>query len=703
MDKFKVGTRLGLAFCLVLVITVFLAIIGMARLGALKSASHDLVEVQVQRSTLAHQWEASININWVRAVASMRSADAGYVDVLQKEMDATTKSISEIQKKLETLVQDDAGKALMADVAKSREAYRNARAELLKKKKAGEDVAPLIDHDLRPIAETYLKALAAFSQQTEKALTSSQEETISVGATGQWILGVGAAVAVVLGLALAILSTRSITVPIRRAVASAQAMASGDLASDIRVEGNDETAQVLQALSEMRGSLARIVGSVRQGSQAVATASAEIAQGNNDLSARTEQQASALEQTAASMQELGATVKQNAESARQANQLASSASTVAIQGGEVVGQVVDTMRGINESSRRISDIIGVIDGIAFQTNILALNAAVEAARAGEQGRGFAVVASEVRALAGRSAEAAKEIKNLINASVERVEQGTVLVDKAGETMTEVVSSIRRVTDIMGEISAASNEQNQGVAQVGEAVGQMDKTTQQNAALVEQMAAAAGSLKAQAQELVQTVAVFKLAGNESVYRPVPAPDMAPAAAIASAPRAIAPSAPKPLPAGGSRGDSDGLGINLDNAIKAHADWRTKLRAAASKHEKLDAETIARDDCCEMGKWLMGKGSAKFASQPTFVSLVAGHKAFHQEAGKVARAVNQGSGDVDAMLESGTAFSNASNEVTRLVVQLKREIAKPASPALKAPPPKVMDRVASAAADGEWETF
>lgn len=241
----------------------------------------------------------------------------------------------------------------------------------------------------------------------------------------------------------------------------------------------------------------------------MASASAQIAQGNHDLSARTESQASALEQTASSMEELSATVRQNADNARQANQLAQNASTVAVEGGEVVGRVVDTMKGINESSRKISDIIGVIDGIAFQTNILALNAAVEAARAGEQGCGFAVVASEVRSLAGRSAEAAKEIKGLINDSVLRVEQGTALVDQAGVTMTEVVSSIRRVTDIMGVISAASNEQSLGVAQVGEAITQMDQATQQNAALVEEMAAAAGSLKSQAQELVQTVAVFKL--------------------------------------------------------------------------------------------------------------------------------------------------------------------------------------------------
>jgi methyl-accepting chemotaxis protein len=258
----------------------------------------------------------------------------------------------------------------------------------------------------------------------------------------------------------------------------------------------------------MQANLARIVGSVQQGSEGVASASAQIAQGNNDLSARTEQQASALEQTAASMEQLSSTVQQNADTARKANQLAMNASSVAVQGGAVVGQVVQTMKGINDSSRKIFDIISVIDGIAFQTNILALNAAVEAARAGDQGRGFAVVASEVRSLAGRSAEAAKEIKSLIGASVERVEQGTTLVDQAGTTMTGLVESIKRVTDLMSEISAASSEQATGVSQVGDAVAQMDQVTQQNAALVEEMAAAASSLNAQAGELLQTVAVFK---------------------------------------------------------------------------------------------------------------------------------------------------------------------------------------------------
>lgn len=294
----------------------------------------------------------------------------------------------------------------------------------------------------------------------------------------------------------------------------AQVVGASDLSQTISVATHD-THSLMASLKSMQEGLSQVVIRVRQGSERLAMASADIAQGNQNLSARTESQASALEQTAASMEQLGVTVKQNADNAAQANKLALQASTVAAQGGQVVSQVVETMKGINASSRKIADIIQVIDGIAFQTNILALNAAVEAARAGDQGRGFAVVASEVRLLAGRSAEATKEIKQLINASVERVEQGTALVDQAGSTMQEVVSSIRRVTDIMGEISAASHEQSLGVAQVGEAVTQMDQATQQNAALVDEMAAAASSLKSQAQQLVQTVAVFKLNDNETL--------------------------------------------------------------------------------------------------------------------------------------------------------------------------------------------
>jgi len=308
---------------------------------------------------------------------------------------------------------------------------------------------------------------------------------------------------------------RSLSASLRQANAAALAVSQGDLTHPIEVHGRDEIAELMQSMARMQDGLVELVSHVRRGSEGVSTASSEIAQGNNDLSARTESQASNLEETAASMEELDSTVKQNAENARQANQLAQSASQVALHGGEVVAQVVDTMRGISEASHKISDIIGVIDGIAFQTNILALNAAVEAARAGDQGRGFAVVASEVRSLAGRSAAAAKEIKALIGTSVERVEQGTVLVDQAGNTMTEVVTSIQRVTSIMGEISAASSEQSAGVSQIGEAVMHMDQVTQQNAALVEQMAAAASSLRVQAQDLVQTVSVFRLAEGASL--------------------------------------------------------------------------------------------------------------------------------------------------------------------------------------------
>jgi methyl-accepting chemotaxis protein len=300
---------------------------------------------------------------------------------------------------------------------------------------------------------------------------------------------------------------------LRARVAQAQTVADrvkeGDFSVSVVDNDADEFSPLLSALGSMQVSLTEVVAQVRENAEGVATASAEIAQGNQDLSQRTEEQAAALEQTSATMSELGSTVQKNAESARQANHLAQGASSVAAQGGEVVGKVVTTMEGISTSSRKIGDIIGVIDGIAFQTNILALNAAVEAARAGEQGRGFAVVASEVRSLAQRSAEAAKEIKSLINSSVEQVEQGTVLVDQAGKTMGEIVASIQRVSHIVAEITSASDEQSSGIEQVADAVGQMDRVTQQNAALVEESAAAAKSLKGQADQLVQAVAVFKL--------------------------------------------------------------------------------------------------------------------------------------------------------------------------------------------------
>ena len=514
MNNLKIGTRLGLAFGLVLLITAAIATLGVWRLAVLKDASVHIANVEMERNALAQEWKAAIDLNWVRASASLKATDEGYVQSLSADMTATSQVASEAQKKLEALVDDARGKELLERVAATRSAYVGARAKLLERKKAGEDVFALVDSDLKPLANAYLQSLADVADNTRKQLKEFETTNIASAEVSQWTLALGAVASMVLGALFAWWTARSVVVPVQRAVHTADEISQGNLSQNIQADGRDEMAQLLRSLGAMQLNLARIVGHVRSGSESVATASQEIAQGNHDLSARTEQQASALEETAASMEELNSTVRQNADNARQANQLAQSASTVAMRGGEVVGQVVGTMKGIHDSSNKIADIIGVIDSIAFQTNILALNAAVEAARAGEQGRGFAVVASEVRSLAGRSADAAKEIKTLISDSVERVNAGTTLVDQAGATMAEVVGAIRRVTDLMGEISAASSEQSQGVAQVGEAVTQMDQVTQQNAALVEEMAAAASSLNNQAQDLVSTVAFFKLSAEQA---------------------------------------------------------------------------------------------------------------------------------------------------------------------------------------------
>ncbi len=429
-------------------------------------------------------------------------------------------------RKLNLATKDDVAlpgteRQLVSEISRVESLYGPVALDIVKLALDGkkEEAIAKMNAECRPLLASLLKITNEYqafaSKQSDLSVATASADYAQIRLLLLSVSVVALAIAVGLGLVITRGLVGSLGGEPNTATEIARAVAQGDLTFPVILKKGDESSLMAQ-LQMMQQSLFKVVSNVRSSAEGVSTASSEIAQGNQDLSGRTEQQASALEETAASMEQLSSTVKQNAESAAQANQLAVSASTVAVQGGEVVKRVVETMKGINDSSKKIADIISVIDGIAFQTNILALNAAVEAARAGEQGRGFAVVASEVRNLAQRSAAAAKEIKTLIDNSVSQVEQGTALVATAGATMTEVVTSIRRVTDIIGEVSAASGEQSQGVAQVGEAITQMDQVTQQNAALVEESAAAASSLSTQAQELLKVVSVFRLAttGNES---------------------------------------------------------------------------------------------------------------------------------------------------------------------------------------------
>ena len=511
LKNLKIGTRLALGFGTVLLLAVAVSVVGVSRLAALNSdlgfVGSDRVPKVVQLSEIVDD----VNLVARELRNSIIFRDEQKVAAAIETVLAAQARSDKVFETLAASITSEEGKRRVAAVTEARAQYMPTQHRFIEMVRAGEkdSATGLLQTQVRPTQMAYMKALEGLKElQLELIMKSVQagEDDYHQARTLMFLL---LAAMVGLGVLLAWWITRSITGPISTAVEVAERVAQGDLGSRIEVSSNDETGRLLTALKAMNQNLVGIVSTVRNSSDSIATGSAQIASGNADLSQRTEEQASALEETAASMEQLGSTVKQNADNARQANQLAMSASTVAIKGGEVVGQVVETMKGINDSSHKIADIISVIDGIAFQTNILALNAAVEAARAGEQGRGFAVVASEVRSLAQRSAEAAKEIKSLINASVERVAQGTLLVGQAGTTMDEVVTSIRRVTDIMGEISSASTEQSQGVSQVGEAVSQMDQVTQQNAALVEESAAAADSLRQQAQQLVSAVAVFKM--------------------------------------------------------------------------------------------------------------------------------------------------------------------------------------------------
>ncbi|MBC7685184.1 MAG: HAMP domain-containing protein [Bdellovibrionales bacterium] len=511
-SNLRIGNRLFIAFSVVLLLMAIMLGTSLWELARIADGKNTMAAAN-NKASLAKEWLEGIATNSVRTLAKVNSTDREDEKYYDGEMKAVSAHVTTVQKELESLVESAQGKQLLKNVADQRKRYVGARDETFKRKAAlgavDADLKAYVQTTLLPEMKKYVSSVQAVVAYQEQLFTSTSGEIDMLNKNAQRLLvalGVGA---IVCGAAFGVFLTRSITRPLSSAVALAQQVASGDLTAEINVTSRDEVGDLLSALKVMNQSLLKTVTEVRSGTEAISTASREIAAGNLDLSSRTEEQASSLEETASSMEELTGTVKQNADNARQANVLAVSASEVAVRGGTVVSEVVDTMASINASSRKIVEIIGVIDGIAFQTNILALNAAVEAARAGEQGRGFAVVASEVRNLAQRSAAAAKEIKHLINDSVSKVDAGGKLVDQAGATMAEIVHSITRVTDIMSEIASASREQTVGIEQINSAISQMDEVTQQNAALVEQAAAAAASLEDQAASLANVVSTFNV--------------------------------------------------------------------------------------------------------------------------------------------------------------------------------------------------
>ena len=542
-----IGRRLGMGFCIILAILILNTALGIYRLQGVADATRSMMEVPLAKERMIGDWYRIVFAGIRRTTAVARSADPSLATFFAEEARNSTATAQGLVKKIEELATPD-DKALMDKLVAIRKSYVASRDAVLKTKAAGdaEEATRLLDKEYLPASRLYEEMLQQMLDHQRKEIDASAAAIDQVARDSRNLLAGLALLVVAFGVAFAWWLTAGITRPINEAMQLASRVADGDLSdrdgSRPEDAAGDETGKLLQALRNMSASLVRIVTEVRQGTDAIATASGEIAAGNLDLSSRTEQQASSLEETASSMEQLTSTVKQNAENARQANELAASASDVAVRGGAVVSEVVQTMASIDESSRKIVDIIGVIDGIAFQTNILALNAAVEAARAGEQGRGFAVVASEVRNLAQRSASAAKEIKALIDDSVGKVAAGTRLVGQAGSTMGDVVASIRRVTDIMAEISNASSEQTHGIEQINDAVAQMDHVTQQNAALVEQAAAAADAMQEQAAKLAEAVSIFKIDGMAAMARPAaprrkpaPAPMPAVARSPAAAPR------------------------------------------------------------------------------------------------------------------------------------------------------------------------
>ena len=514
LSSLKIATKLWVFIVLVLALLTTIAGVGLVRSAGILAEGRARQDVALQLVNVTTQWNGLTETNAVRNQAIILSGEPGVAASFKDAVTATSDQITVLQKQLESLPITDADRTQLAKIADFRKPVIELRDKARKARGDGN-----VDEALKIMNTQYLPALGLYIASQKELVKMQEQRVVDVQAeteSRRQSNSVGIVVGLVVVVILITVGTswlvRSIRDPLDQANELAARIAQGDLSTNISTQREDEFGSLLRSLGTMNDSLGRMVAQVRMSTDNIATASAEIAQGNNDLAQRTEQTSSNLQSTASSMDALTVTVQHSTENSRQASALAASASTVAQRGGSVVTQVVDTMQEIDASSKKIADIIGAIDGIAFQTNILALNAAVEAARAGEQGRGFAVVASEVRSLAQRSAAAAKEIKGLIDTSVEKVESGTRLVTDAGATMEEIVQSVRRVADVIGEITAAANEQSTGIAGVNQAIGDLDQMTQQNAALVEESAAAAESLREQADRMKEAVAVFQVADH-----------------------------------------------------------------------------------------------------------------------------------------------------------------------------------------------
>ncbi|MEB0134106.1 methyl-accepting chemotaxis protein [Actimicrobium sp. CCC2.4] len=515
-----IGKRLGLGFAVLLMLSMATTAIGISRLNAVASATRELLKDPLATERLVSDWNRNISAGVRRTSAIARSSDPSLAAFFAEDQASSTTNSSQLQSAIGKRMRTDREKAVFAEVGELRKVYLSSRDQIVALKKEGklDEANQLLDQTFTPAAKNYLIKIDELQGEERRQIDQATVDIETNYEAGRNLMLILAVVMLIQGVLVSWLLSRSITGPLANAVRFAREVASGNLTATIHSDRRDESGQLIDALQAMVTNLSTLVTGVRVATDNISVSAQQIASGNADLSTRTESQASSLEETASSMEELTSTVRQNADHAQQATRLAVSASDVAVRGGAVVRQVVTTMAAINDSSRKIVDIIAVIDGIAFQTNILALNAAVEAARAGEQGRGFAVVAAEVRNLAQRSASAAKEIKTLISDSVNQVEQGNRQVDEAGKTMNDVVTSVGQVAGIMQEITVASQEQRAGIEQINQAITQMDDMTQQNAALVEQAAAAAESMRNQAVMLLDEVRAFTIADGTPVASP-----------------------------------------------------------------------------------------------------------------------------------------------------------------------------------------